>query len=1327
MDTTKRMQLDNPRPNTNSYLGIRRYRQCSKVISTTNGSNQAKPAHVNQGLRDESHPLTPSNEQTFHDSQTSAQRLVSIEHPFIEPLKRKMTERANSALSSLTTIVSLTEQVGRTTVIDDELFYQADSHVLKAYEDIHELETLSGAIVKTMEIPAIAQDENRFQIHEDLVKHYEERNIEEKRLKLHEALGNLKIMLRERGRETTDFVPSAEETTEVSKTTNEGTETVIETSPRRPSYPTSNSSGSFRASGQSSMVYVESQTEHNVTALIDAHTGALRAEAQRAWLEVVERDRLHQQELYHLKEQIAHLNHQLLQENSLQNELNRANEGQHERKASIGAPRSIIEPRPILHNRSIPELTAIAPVPVQTGQVEAIVREILPLTTKDISSTQLATTIPTSDLNFIMATISRLQQQLDQQKINANKKEEWDIEVARNSNHDTRIPSRAPRPLSKPITTTRSEESELVSSDYSDNEKSRIGPSGSEIESDDEYRHPRHTKTTTSNPTKTSVPLKLTTVLSLLPKFDGNGDWEEFIETFNADIMSRDDIRTAHKFKILKDHLIGSAKYCVARSKDHSAAIEATLKNIKSVYSQCLTKDKLLRKLAQLPFHQSDPELMRQDMARIANIHMLLKEKGVSDSDDRLTKGVASKFPLLLQEGARKILQKKRGLTTIGDILKRASGDIRLLELEQELDELRANTPLNEIPTINGRPSGGNKTTKPVYNAERVKTTFLDHVTKTTLPGFYAPGNGLNIKSIPVTFPFENKEPHTCAACTTEGHSPLRCTDSSSEFRRKVERKKLCPLCLSQNHAIESCTSARSCIYCGGMHHTGGCPQKEFYRDLANYPVDAAPRQTLFCADHESVLNVDLPTTPTTAVDTDIVFNPTELTTNCLNISEDTSLASKPALPNHLSTTDQQVRRHKTSTLTETFDPLGFLTPINVPITRLTQKNWGMEIDWNAKRPPEALKDWRLLQKAFMDTEICCTKPLRNDYNHSEIHMLIFSDAFQNGAEAYGYFKYLNINPVTSLTTSKTNIRSSTNLNWSIPTMELIPLECTDSLSKLCRIYLLHTFCFIKSKTWKSDIALLFTKSQIHQQGVASLVIICEQNAPLETPGLSLSGNPKTSVYDYHSLMYIVSSHNSMDNSIPLTPYLKPRRHNRSKTPRPVLTEIPLEFNSNLVPIYTETAVRNHLVVINSAMEQLKLRTLGYVTQLRERIHREKRCCLLESDVGDVVILVIKMVTRQEWPLEIIVKIQESVIERQFQTAPRCSGVTHSIVVYQLEPLKENPLNHPSKMRTTFETHTTTKLPTPAVLYHDIRYRQNYFHPIPCPKPLKHKRMSKHT
>ncbi|CAO4371223.1 unnamed protein product [Caenorhabditis nigoni] len=213
----------------------------------------------------------------------------------------------------------------------------------------------------------------------------------------------------------------------------------------------------------------------------------------------------------------------------------------------------------------------------------------------------------------------------------------------------------------------------------------------------------------------------------------------------------------------------------------------------------------------------------------------------------------------------------------------------------------------------------------------------------------------------------------------------------------------------------------------------------------------------------------------------------------------------------------------------------------------------------------------------------------------------------------------------------------------------------------------------------------------------------------------------RAGAYEYHSLMYIVSSHNSMDNSIPLTPYLKPWRHNRPKTPQPsiyrrVLTEIPLEFNSNLVPKYTETAVRNHLVVINSAMEQLcKLRTLGYVTQLRESIHREKRCCLLESDVGDVVM---KMVTRQEWPLEIIVKVQEFVIDGQFQTAPLCNGVTHSIVVYQLEPLEENPLNHPSKMRKTFETHTTTNPPTSAALYQDIRYPQSCFRQIPCPKIL---------
>ncbi|CAO4387817.1 unnamed protein product [Caenorhabditis nigoni] len=826
-------------------------------MSIVNGSNQAKvPAQEHQGPRDESHPLAPHTEQPTLDSQNMAQKLVSIGHQYTGPLKRKMTIKAKAALAHLAILADLTAQVGRTTVLSDELFDQADGDMLKAYEDLHELDGLSGAITTTMGIPAVASHQDVLQLHEELIKHYQERAVDERRAKLREALDTLKSMLHGHGRTITDFVPSPVNTTEENKTTSEDPETVIETQIMRFTYPISNSSDSFRASNLSGMLYDESQTENTMTALINAHTGALRAEMNRARQEVVEKDRLHQQETLELKEQIAHLNHQRLLENSLRNELNRAYEGQHQPMTATDIPRNASVSRSNLHNGSIPASSAIALVPVQTGQVNASVPEIIPLesNTKDISSTQLVTTIPTSTFNNILATISRLEQKLDQQMINANEKEEWDTEVARNSNHETNIPSRARKPLSKHPKPTQSVVSELVSSVPSDDEKSRFGPSGSEFDNDDEHRHTSHNKSfTTRNPTTTTVLPKLTTVLSLLPKFDGEGDWEEFITTFEADIMSRDDIRDAHKFAILKDHLIGSANCCVAKSKDHSAAIEATFENIKEVFSQNLTKDTLLQKLRELPFHQSDPKQMRQDLARIANIHMLLKEKGVSDSDDRLTKGVASKFPPLLREGAREILNSYNDLTTVRLILKRASADIRLLELDQELNGLRY-VPLNELPTTalinytttSGKSSGGKNKYKPAYDATRVKTTFFDHVTKTSLPGYYAPGSGVNLKQISITFPFDNREPLNCAACSKEGHGPLRCKDSSSEFRSKVERKKLCPLCLSADHVIENCKNTNTCIYCGGMHHTGGCPLKEFYRDLANYPAGAKARQTLF-------------------------------------------------------------------------------------------------------------------------------------------------------------------------------------------------------------------------------------------------------------------------------------------------------------------------------------------------------------------------------------------------------------------------------------------------------------------------------------------------
>ncbi|CAO4384631.1 unnamed protein product [Caenorhabditis nigoni] len=433
-----------------------------------------------------------------------------------------------------------------------------------------------------------------------------------------------------------------------------------------------------------------------------------------------------------------------------------------------------------------------------------------------------------------MQAISRLERQAQKQTAPAGE-EECDNEEDIKSYPSTRTSSRAQRkPLRKPKRSTRSEEADLESSKPSDDEESRYVSSGSENDHDDYCRHARHYHKSARYPEKLSDLPKLETVLFLLPTFDGTGDWEEFHDTFYAEIMTRNDLGTAQKHKILQDHIIGSANSCVAVSKDHTAAIEATFENLERVYSQKLTKNKLLQKLNKLPFHQTGPEKMRLDLASIANLRMLLREKGVAANDDRVTMAVASKLPQYLKKGALKLLHLKRELVTIDDIIVKTSNSTNEIPLTASTNYAKADG------------NHGSKQSKPAYDASSVKSKFFDHVTKTILPGHYAPGREVNIRSMPITFPFENKEPLTCAACSKSGHSALRCKDSSVEFRKNVEQKKLCPLCLSPDHPIANCTPNRLCIYCGGMHHTGGCPQKEFYRDLANYTKEAKPRQTLF-------------------------------------------------------------------------------------------------------------------------------------------------------------------------------------------------------------------------------------------------------------------------------------------------------------------------------------------------------------------------------------------------------------------------------------------------------------------------------------------------
>ena len=136
---------------------------------------------------------------------------------------------------------------------------------------------------------------------------------------------------------------------------------------------------------------------------------------------------------------------------------------------------------------------------------------------------------------------------------------------------------------------------------------------------------------------------------------------------------------------------------------------------------------------------------------------------------------------------------------------------------------------------------------KLAYDPKAFESEYIDPITKAKLEGIYAPGEkGVNPRVIYRTFPFHEKEEAKCNVCRGEHHE-IRCTLSSRAFRDTCKAKGLCPIC-TRKHDITACTTTFRCGYCSGLHHLGGCPKKEFYRDMKNYPKNAPAVATFFRA-----------------------------------------------------------------------------------------------------------------------------------------------------------------------------------------------------------------------------------------------------------------------------------------------------------------------------------------------------------------------------------------------------------------------------------------------------------------------------------------------
>ncbi|CAO4367334.1 unnamed protein product [Caenorhabditis nigoni] len=136
---------------------------------------------------------------------------------------------------------------------------------------------------------------------------------------------------------------------------------------------------------------------------------------------------------------------------------------------------------------------------------------------------------------------------------------------------------------------------------------------------------------------------------------------------------------------------------------------------------------------------------------------------------------------------------------------------------------------------------------------------------------------------------------------------------------------------------------------------------------------------------------------------------------------------------------------------------------------------------------------------------------------------------------------------------------------------------------------------------------------------------------------------------DFHSLRCVLAGAETMINSRPLTPHM--RSTDDMVALRPIDFQLPgalLELPNNEIPFdpkrsTTESRTRAHLQKLDAVEEKLWERwALGYLLNLRESKHKNKKCSTLKPKVGQVVLINTNLVRRHKWPLGIITKVFKS-------------------------------------------------------------------------------------
>lgn len=212
---------------------------------------------------------------------------------------------------------------------------------------------------------------------------------------------------------------------------------------------------------------------------------------------------------------------------------------------------------------------------------------------------------------------------------------------------------------------------------------------------------------------------------------------------------------------------------------------------------------------------------------------------------------------------------------------------------------------------------------------------------------------------------------------------------------------------------------------------------------------------------------------------------------------------------------------------------------------------------------------------------------------------------------------------------------------------------------------------------------------------------------------------------DFHSLRRVVAGAEAMVNSRPLIAH--PKRLNDMVAVRPIdfllpgaMIDVPVNAKKwDPTRSTTEQRTRDHLERFEEVLEELwKHWSLGYLLDLREVKHKNRKCASLRPKVGQVVLINTNLVRRQKWPLGLIIRICNPGVKGEIRSViVKCRGKSYKRSVCQLIPLEVEAFGkEPSKEESCsndMEPEDASHFPpppSPAVLEIPLsRYAPDYF------------------